>query len=554
MDFLNITLTGWAAIIVALSMAILAALMFILGKERAHYVWGIFSVAVAVWAWAFYAVTLADNPETAKFWWKISFAGLILNPFIFFHFVLEFINDARIDRIKSFIIVPLYVVAGVFLIIDLTTNLIIDEVTLLFDEIYYNAPPGALHPYFMMIFVGLVFYAHYLVYREYRKRRSDRLFRQRVGYFFLATFIAYVGGSMNFLPVYGIEVPPITSIAVAVGSGIIAYAILRHRLFDARVVTAQLLTLVLAGLTLFRLIVSGSAQEMVLNGVLLIITLIIGIYLILSVRKEVERREQVEVLAKDLQTANEKLKELDDLKTDFISIASHQLRTPLTAIKGYSSMILEGTYGESPFKIKGAVDKIFQSAQRLIYIVNDLLDVSRIEQGRFSITPEEVKVANVLRDVTEELKPNAAAKNIDLSFETSTDDAEIKMSADFNKIRQVFTNLVDNSVKYTNTGYVKVMLGLKDGNALVSVKDSGIGISPTTMQNLFQKFSRAKGVSKLHTDGSGLGLYVAREIVAAHGGKVWAESEGVGKGSQFYVSLPIKNPNVEEIEQFVSGM
>src|SRR3990167_7028495 len=147
MDFLNITLTGWAAIIVALSMAILAALMFILGKERAHYVWGIFSVAVAVWAWAFYAVTLADNPETAKFWWKISFAGLILNPFIFFHFVLEFINDTRILNIKKFIIISLYTIAGAFLIINLTTNLIINGVTFLFNEIYYNAPPGVLHPY-----------------------------------------------------------------------------------------------------------------------------------------------------------------------------------------------------------------------------------------------------------------------------------------------------------------------------------------------------------------------------------------------------------------------
>src|SRR3989344_5283009 len=406
MEFLNITITGWSAIIVGISMAILSGLMFTLGRERIHYIWGIFCIAVAVWAGAFYMVTLAHDPEAARFWWKISFTGLILNPFIFFHFVLEFINDARILKIKKFIIISLYTIAGAFLIINLATNLIINGITFLFNEVYYNTPPGMLHPYFMTIFVGLVFYAHYIMYQEYRKRRVDILFRQRVRYFFLATFIAYVGGSMNFLPVYGIEVPPVTSIAVAVGSGIIAYAILRHRLFDSSVVTAQLLTLVLAGLTLFRLIVSGSAQEMVLNGVLLIITLIIGIYLILSVRKEVERREQVEVLAKDLQTANEKLKELDDLKTDFISIASHQLRTPLTAIKGYSSMILEGTYGESPLKIKGAVDKIFQSAQRLIYIVNDLLDVSRIEQGRFSITPEEVKVANVLRDVTEELKPN----------------------------------------------------------------------------------------------------------------------------------------------------
>ena len=289
---------------VGISMAILSGLMFTLGRERIHYIWGIFCIAVAVWAGAFYMVTLAHDPEAARFWWKISFTGLILNPFIFFHFVLEFINDARILKIKKFIIISLYTIAGAFLIINLATNLIINGITFLFNEVYYNTPPGVLHPYFMTIFVGLVFYAHYIIYQEYRKRRNDALFQQRVRYFFLATFIAYVGGSMNFLPVYGIEVPPVTSISVAIGSSIIAYTILRYKLFNIRVVTAQLLTLILAGLTIFRLIVSASTQEIIFNVLILATTLFVGVYLILSVRKEVEQREEIQELAGRLKSVN----------------------------------------------------------------------------------------------------------------------------------------------------------------------------------------------------------------------------------------------------------
>ncbi len=332
------------------------------------------------------------------------------------------------------------------------------------------------------------------------------------------------------------------------------YAVIRHHLLNVKIVSSELLTLILAIITLIEVLLSTGIAQVILRLSIFLFILAFGILLIRSVRKEVKQKEELEQITKDLQLANDKLKELDDLKTDFISIASHQLRTPLTAIKGYSSMIMEGTYGDSSLQIKGVVDKIFQSSQRLIFIVNDLLDISRIEQGRFTISPEETKLANVIRDVTEELKANAEKKNIALSFEVGVEDAEIKVNADFNKIRQVFTNLIDNALKYTNEGYVKVMLESQGDKALVSIKDSGIGIATETIPNLFQKFTRAKGVSKLHTDGSGLGLYVAREIVKAHHGEAWVESEGEGKGSQFYVLLPLKKPNTEEIEQFMGGV
>lgn len=319
-----------------------------------------------------------------------------------------------------------------------------------------------------------------------------------------------------------------------------AYAIVKYKLLNIKVIATELLTFAVWMAILVELLLAEGWRERLLEAGLFGFVVVFGILLIRSVRKEVEQREYLEVITKELGEANEKLKELDDLKTDFISIASHQLRTPLTAIKGYTSMIMEGSYGEVSERVRGTIGKVFQSAQRLIYIVNDLLDISRIEQGRFTIALEPIKVANVLKDVVEELQQNAKTKNLSLELAVAPENMEVTASADFNKIRQVFLNVIDNAIKYTNEGYVRVSVEPQTDKVLVSVKDSGLGISQETMKNLFQKFSRAKGVTKLHTDGSGLGLFIVKKIMEAHGGNVWAESEGEGKGSQFYVSIPLQ--------------
>ena len=240
-------------------------------------------------------------------------------------------------------------------------------------------------------------------------------------------------------------------------------------------------------------------------------------------------------LFEQVKEANEKLKELDDLKTDFISIASHQLRTPLTAIKGYTSMIMEGSYGEVSDRVRETIGKVFQSAQRLIYIVNDLLDISRIEQGRFTIALEPIKVASVLKDVVEELQQNAKTKNLALELAIAPENMEVTATADFNKIRQVFLNVIDNAIKYTNEGYVRVSVEKRANDVLMSVKDSGLGISEASMKNLFQKFSRAKGVTKLHTDGSGLGLFIVKKIMEAHGGSVGGNRKARAKARSLCV-------------------
>jgi len=287
-------------------------------------------------------------------------------------------------------------------------------------------------------------------------------------------------------------------------------------------------------------------KEKIIDAGFLVYVSIFGIFLIRSVLKEVRAREKIEELATKLEFANLRLKQLDEAKSDFLSIASHQLRTPLTAIKGYASMILEGSYGKISETTKSAVDKIFQSSQRLVLIIGDFLDISHIEQGTMQYDFAALDVRELAKGLTDEFKATIESstdksKALKISFEADEKE-NFSVNADRNKIRQVVSNLIDNSIKYTPEGFVKVSLSKvsENGNVLLKIDDSGIGISAETMPNLFKKFGRAKSLSSAYANGSGLGLYVAKEIIKAHKGKIWAESEGEGKGSKFFVELPEK--------------
>jgi len=248
--------------------------------------------------------------------------------------------------------------------------------------------------------------------------------------------------------------------------------------------------------------------------------------------KEVEKRTE------ELKKAYEELKKLDIAKSEFISIASHQLRTPLSAIKGYLSMILEGSYGKLPEKIKKPMENVFASNERLIKLVNDILSVSKIEAGEMEMNFEREDPREIIKEVISELSIKAKEKNLYLNFEAK---GEIpKVLIDREKIRQVILNLVDNGIRYTQEGGVTIRLQIANGRLQIVISDTGEGLTKEEKEKLFERFSRGSAGTKFWTEGAGLGLYIAKKFVEMHNGKIWAESEGKGKGSTFYVELPIR--------------
>lgn len=239
----------------------------------------------------------------------------------------------------------------------------------------------------------------------------------------------------------------------------------------------------------------------------------------------------------ELQIANEQLKDTDKAKSEFLSIASHQLYTPLTAIRGYLSMIAEGDFGNVPEKLRNSLNIVTESSERLIELIKNLLDVSRIESGRLELSLESVDLTQMAKELVAELTPNAEKKKLNLTFQEPPRKLA-SVVADAQRLRQVLLNTLDNAIKYTNQGSVEVRVQEHGDDVVYSVKDTGRGMSKDALARLFAKFTRMGARDGQRADGLGLGLYVARQMIREIHGDIWAESEGEGKGSTFTVRLP----------------
>lgn len=231
------------------------------------------------------------------------------------------------------------------------------------------------------------------------------------------------------------------------------------------------------------------------------------------------------------------LRELDKLKSEFISVAAHQLRTPLSAVKWAVKMVLDGDAGPVNEEQKNILDQGYKSNERMIALINDLLDVSRIEAGRFEYEFVEISLEDLIETSIQEFQQIAKHKSINLKYYKSERRLP-KVKADSLKLKMVVENLIDNAIKYTAPGgQVEVLFKYYRNTIEVIVSDSGVGIPKDQISQLFSKFFRAKNVIRMQTDGTGLGLFIAKRIVEKHGGIIWAESEE-GKGTQMHFTLP----------------
>lgn len=337
--------------------------------------------------------------------------------------------------------------------------------------------------------------------------------------------------------------PNFTLILVAA----LAYAIVKHRLLQTKILSTEILTGVILSVLFIQVLISKGFVDLLTRIGFFVLTSVAGYLLIKSVINEVDRREEIQQLSEDLTKANSRLQKLDKTKSEFLSIASHQLRTPISGIKGYLSMILEGDFGKIEEKPKEILKSIYDNTERLNGLVNDFLDVSRIERGKLTMERKSTDIAEMIQSIVSNFQPVADAKGLKLDYSPPKTSIP-QVNVDPNKLRQVALNLVDNAFKYTGQGSIHVTLeGLKD-RFRVCVKDTGVGLDPDEAKNLFRPFVRTADSSKSNATGSGLGLYVARKIVQYHGGKVWAESEGKGKGSTFCMEVPYDQSTLPEPE------
>jgi signal transduction histidine kinase len=247
-------------------------------------------------------------------------------------------------------------------------------------------------------------------------------------------------------------------------------------------------------------------------------------------------QQKIEYATKELVRSNQKLKALDEAKDEFISMASHQLRTPLTSIKGYLSMVLEGDVGHVSPEQEKMLSQAFTSAQRMVYLIADLLNVSRLQTGKFVIEPKDTYLPDVVAEELAQLKESIASKNITLTYDKPSEFSHVLI--DETKIRQVIMNFSDNALYYTPMGgSVHVELRDKRESIEFLVTDNGIGVPKAEQHKLFAKFYRAGNARKARPDGTGLGLFMAKKVIIASGGALIFRSKE-GKGSTFGFTFP----------------
>lgn len=240
----------------------------------------------------------------------------------------------------------------------------------------------------------------------------------------------------------------------------------------------------------------------------------------------------------NLMVAN--LRELDNLKSEFISVAAHQLRTPLSAIKWATKMVLDEDAGPINAEQRNLLDQGYKSNERMINLINDLLDVSRIEAGKLEYEFVNGQIEELIEMTIQDFQQAVKHKSVDLKYNKSANVLP-KIKMDPVKLKMVIENFIDNAIKYTAPGgkvEVSIKLNKGENNVEVIVSDTGVGIPKDQIPQLFSKFFRAKNVVKMQTDGTGLGLFIAKKIIEKHDGNVWVESEE-GKGTQMHFALPI---------------
>ncbi len=243
-----------------------------------------------------------------------------------------------------------------------------------------------------------------------------------------------------------------------------------------------------------------------------------------------------------LQEANKHLQQLDTAKSEFVSITSHQLRTPMTGIMGYLSMILQGDFGKVPKEQEKILSELLEESQRMIRIINLFLNVSKIESGKMELNLEPVQIEEVVERVMDMVQQPADDKKIKLIYNKPNIPLPM-VQADKDKLGDIVLNFTDNAIKYTEKGNVTLITEVDGKYMHFAVKDTGRGIEPEEAEKLFTKFVRGFGIAQVNPDGSGLGLYVARRLTEAHHGEIWVDSEGVGKGSTFNVKIPLATFN-----------
>jgi signal transduction histidine kinase len=437
---------------------------------------------------------------------------------------------------------------------------------------------SSLDPPWGIIFSVVVFLTVFIAFRRYRAaKKEEKAPFAAVLFGMVSTFILLFITQYLLINVFGIIdfnfYGPLFLMPLVIGTG---YAIVKHHLFNIKTVATEILIFSTWMILFIRVFFEKSIQSAIVDLVILSGVVVVGIFLIKSVLNEVRQKEKLAELNTRLDKVNAELtdlndhleqkvaaqtqeikrayevekkartelEELDKAKDQFILTTQHHLRTPLTIAKGYLQSFITKKFQLLDEEGKTFINKVQESTDKIASLVNEFLDISQMEVGKSIINRQLIKPKDVIQDIITELEPEITKKKL------SVDTAQIQdatLSADPQKLGAALTNLLDNSVKYNHEGGSITIKGEKIRHPIerdkeiyrLTIEDTGMGLTAEELAHLFtQYFQRGKEAEKVNTTGRGIGLVVTKNIIQAHQGRIYAESEGRGRGARFVVELP----------------
>ena len=487
-----------------------------------------FSIVTSIWTILNYFSYQAYDYDISL--WLVRFVMFFasLVSFSFFLLVYNFPQKNYIPSKKLIITLSFFVTIAAILTL---TPAVFPEIELVSGEPPKPVPaPGI--AVFAIVSISLVLWGITTLIRKTLKSEKEekgQFLFLLIGTFlmfalilFFNFFLVAVYSNSSFIPLSGIFILPFVFSTF--------YAIIKHQLLNIKILATEILVFVLIIVTFFQVLLATNIVEILFRIIILFALIIVGVLLIKSVMNEVKQREK-------LQELTDRLKAMDKQKDEFISMAAHELRAPMTAIKGYVSMVLEGDTGDIPEKARGFLADANNINDRLIRLVNNMLNVGRIEEGRMVYQIEVENLSHAVRTVFSQFAPEAERRGLEYKLEIPSHIKD-KVKLDPDRIQEVIGNLISNAVKYTDSGSIKVRMSQhSSGEVRCEVIDTGPGISKEEQQKLFQKFHRVESnVGK--TTGTGLGLYICKLLVEKFGGKIGIKSEP-DKGSVFWFELPL---------------
>ncbi|KKQ18595.1 MAG: Multi-sensor signal transduction histidine kinase [Berkelbacteria bacterium GW2011_GWA1_36_9] len=540
--------------------AIFVGLIIYTRQKRvfSNKIWFLASASAGLWGLFYFLTINATSRDAAVILIKIVHTLGLFVVFFWFYFLLIFLEIDKQRKIKILFSFVSALGVGV-LALNFSPWFMKDMVPKYVFNYYIE--PGIGYYIYTVYFFALIICGLYLGFASLK--RFPGLKATQIKYILIASGIGFLGGANSFILSYNISLPPYLLVLFPIFPLAIVYAMAKTHLFDVKIITAELLTVTMWLFLVAKLFTSTEYQDFIINFGILLSVVVVGVLLIRSVTREVEQREKIEKMAKELEKAydvekkaNEELQQIDKIKDQFLMITQHDLRKPLTLVKWFLDTLFLGLLGKQTKKTLEEAKRVQIAIESSIEEVNNFLDITQFQMGKGGLTLKpDVELLPVLDGIVKKLEPQAEQKGIYLKLERPHESFAIE--ADVVKLKAAITNIVDNAIKYTEKGGVEIKIfdsqssildeaqipDFKNSKSIfISVKDTGIGIPPEKIKNLFDNmFQRTEQAQRTTAIGKGIGLYLSSQIIKAHNGKVWAESEGEGKGSTFHIELPISH-------------